>query len=367
MYDDICIVIPSYEPNEKMIDYVRSLFECGMKHIVVVNDGSSKEYNCFFDEAQNLGAKVLGYEINKGKGYALKTAFSYIKNEMKSFKTIVTADSDGQHTVKDLIKVIDGLNQNRDCLILGSRDFNLSHVPFKSKFGNKTTSIIFKIFYGQYLPDTQTGLRAFDAKYLEDMIDVKGSRFEYEMNMLIYFSLKKYPIKPVIIETIYENNNEGTHFNPIKDSIKIYKVIFSNIFKFVSSSLISTLLDLIAFSILIKVFYSSVNDPTKRIFLAGFIARAISSMFNFLFNKKFVFNINSKNMKNKSIFFKYILVVLFIITCSNTINSLLHLLFKTSEIASKPVIDVLLFFASYNLQKNWVFANKTQTENLDKE
>ncbi len=93
MYDDICIVIPSYEPNEKMIDYVRSLFECGMKHIVVVNDGSSKEYNCFFDEAQNLGAKVLGYEINKGKGYALKTAFSYIKNEMDTnFVSVLTKD-----------------------------------------------------------------------------------------------------------------------------------------------------------------------------------------------------------------------------------------------------------------------------------
>lgn len=363
MTDNFVVVIPSYEPDNKLCVYVRDLKNNGINNIIVVNDGSSKNYSAYFDEAKNIGAIVLHYTKNMGKGYALKTAFRYIQDSMSNISAVVTADSDGQHTVKDVLKVLDGLDKHNNSLILGARDFNLSHVPFKSRFGNKTTSLVYKIFYGQYLLDTQTGLRAFNINYIKDMLSVQGNRFEYEMNMLIYFSMNKYPINSVLIDTIYENNNDGTHFHPIKDSVRIYKVLLSNIFKFASSSLISTLIDISLFAIFTKLFNAVVPDITTKIFISGFLARALSSLFNYAINSKFVFTMNNLNLNKKIAFFKYVLLVIIIITCSNGFTSLFRYILNTSEIIIKPIVDLALFIISYKAQKNWVFYSMIDKKN----
>ena len=76
-------------------------------------------------------------------------------------------------------------------------NFNLDHVPPKSRHGNKITSAVFRLLYGVYLPDTQTGLRAFRMADLPFMLDVPGERFEYEMQVLIACARAKLPLIPV--------------------------------------------------------------------------------------------------------------------------------------------------------------------------
>ena len=58
------------------------------------------------------------------------------------------------------------------------------------------------------------------------MLEIEGERFEYEMNVLLTCSTKKIKITEIQIDTIYIENNSGSHFNSVKDSIKIYKEIF---------------------------------------------------------------------------------------------------------------------------------------------
>ena len=43
------------------------------------------------------------------------------------------------------------------------------------------------------------------------MLEVDGQRYEYEMNVLLAAS-KSFPILEVPIETVYINDNEGSHF-----------------------------------------------------------------------------------------------------------------------------------------------------------
>ena len=69
-------------------------------------------------------------------------------------------------------------------LVLGTRDFGKDNVPFKSRAGNRITSVCFRLACGVKLPDTQTGLRAFSAELLPEMLDIEGERYEYEMRML---------------------------------------------------------------------------------------------------------------------------------------------------------------------------------------
>ena len=99
----IPVIIPAYEPDMRLLELLKDMKcnKCGP--VILVNDGSGKEYNDIFDKAQtilkDIGGVLLIHEKNKGKGRALKTAFAYILEQYPRAVGVVTADSDGQHTV----------------------------------------------------------------------------------------------------------------------------------------------------------------------------------------------------------------------------------------------------------------------------
>ena len=270
------IVIPAYQPDNKLIKLIEKIHEKSNFHILVIDDGSSSKCQKIFDKAEQY-ATVLRHEVNQGKGQALKTAFSYIQDQ-NIYGTVVTADADGQHKIWDIFRAANKASENPNKLILGVRAFT-GKVPLRSRFGNSLTKVLFKLQTGVGVTDTQTGLRAFTTNLIPFMLKIEGQRYEYEMNMLLEAS-KEYEILEVPIETVYINDNEDSHFRPIKDGLMIYK----NIFKFALSSLSSFVVDYIVYAIAI-LFLPTV--PTGlRIFLANGLARVTSSVFNYSTNKK---------------------------------------------------------------------------------
>ena len=248
----ILILIPALNPPIQLIDYVKLLLDNGLKDILLVDDGSKEEFKEIFDTIEkfpNANIKVFKHAKNLGKGRALKNAFNYFLTlpNLAEYSGVVTADSDGQHRVEDVIKVAKEVEENPNKLILGCRDFDLEQVPPKSKFGNKITNGAFKLFYGKNISDTQTGLRGFPTAIMKDFLDIVGERFEYETKMLIYCFQKEIEIKEVVIETVYFNDNSETHFNPIIDSLKIYKVTLSPFLKYIASAISSFILDILSF------------------------------------------------------------------------------------------------------------------------
>lgn len=226
------VLIPTLNPNELFIKYCKDLSKIKNIDIVVVNDGSKDDLKYIFDKLNNIkNCVVLTHPINLGKGSALKTGFKYFLSKYTKEDTngIITADSDGQHDINDIIKISMELN-NTSSIVLGVRDFNKENVPFRSRYGNKITTMLIKLLYGKKINDTQTGLRGLSFDYISDCLNISGERFEYEINMLIDAIKSKVEIKEVNIKTIYINNNNESHFNPIKDSFKIYKVIFKSYF-----------------------------------------------------------------------------------------------------------------------------------------
>ena len=110
-------------------------------------------------------------------------------------------------------------------------------VPWKSRFGNWISSVVFRALSGIYLADTQTGFRAFDGSLLELMLRVPGERFEYETSVLLACAKQDIPVRTEKIETVYEEKNAGTHFRPVKDSIRVMAALFHEPAKFILSSL----------------------------------------------------------------------------------------------------------------------------------
>jgi len=116
------------------------------------------------------------------------------------------------------------------CLILGARAFDKATTPRRSYFGNRTTSWFFHLLYRVHLPDTQSGLRGIPMKEVGWLAKMSGQKYDYDMNMLIQALRRKIVIKQVPIETVYFDNNSGSHFRTVSDSARIIKTLLFNLF-----------------------------------------------------------------------------------------------------------------------------------------
>ena len=349
----IPIIIPAYEPDERLIELLSLLAEEDF-YTVVVDDGSGEGYkNIFAQVKEIIGGKgvLLSHDVNKGKGRALKTAFQYVLNNIPDTIGAITADSDGQHT-KDCIKAVSAcLEKNPNSLILGVRRFDGEDIPWKSRFGNTLTLKVMKLVSGLSISDTQTGLRGIPRKFMEELLDVEGERFEFETRMLLE-TVNKYSIVEVPIKTIYESkDNHQTHFNPFLDSIKIYKILFERFFRYVFTALSSFIIDIVLFSILCMMLKHW--NPVLYAAVATAIARVISATYNYMMNYKFVFRSKEKKLVSAG---KYVTLAVVQMGCSALLVTLaIHLFTHTNEAILKMVVDTVLFFISYQIQKRFVF------------
>ena len=358
------VIIPAYKPDQRLAPYVEALRSAGLGRVVVVDDGSGADFDALFEALpEDAFCHVIRYAPNAGKGVALKRGMAYVRDECPQVEGVVTADSDGQHTALDVTRMAQALEQNAGALVLGSRDFSQANVPFKSRAGNRITSTVFKLLYGVWVGDTQTGLRAFDRSLLEQMIEVRGERYEYEMNVLIDCAFRRIAMRPLPIETVYENDNEGSHFRAVRDSLRIYRVIFGGFFRFVGSSVSGFGVDYLAyllFNNLLKLAGPMVDAPVKigmfklvpHILLATVLARIVSGATNFFLNRRFVFSDKDKISRSLP---RYLCVFFLIMALSALLTSSLHVWLGVSDNVIKIPVDIVLFFLSYTLQRKWVF------------
>ena len=337
-------LVPSYEPDFNLLEVANSLLENGFD-VVVVNDGSGEQFNEVFNQLPKE-VHYLSYETNHGKGYALKHGMKYIRDNYDDC-TVVTLDSDGQHKVIDAMRICDQCEiEQSSSLILGSRHFD-KKAPFKSRFGNFMARTSFLISTHHKIYDTQTGLRAFRSDLLPMMIDIKGDRYEYEMNVLLETIRRGINIKEVKIETIYLNNNAGTHYNPFKDTMKIFKEVI----KFSASSLIGFGIDYLAYTLLTLI----PNEWPYWLIMCNIIARIISASVNFTINYKLVF-------KSKSNVFlailKYACLALFILGCGTLFLWLLVDKAGMNKYLAKIIVEVTMFIISWLIQRLFVFRKR---------
>lgn len=378
MINDIAIIIPSLDPNEKLGLVVDGMAEAGFSRIILVDDGSDAEHRKVFDEvcAKHPGCIRLTHEVNKGKGRALKTGFAYVAECLPDVKGVITIDGDGQHHPEDAVRLAERLREGSGELVLGVRDFSRSNkdVPWHNGVGNRLTSFFFRLLFGTPCSDTQTGLRAVPSARLREFCEsISGERFEYEMNMLIYASESGMGISEVPIKTIYEGSNEHSHFNVVKDSFKIYVQLFgrSQLPKQMASSLLCTVLDLGIFTLLNRqVDLSSIElgqlsqlglgigYQAKQLFFATVIARIISASCNFTINRHVVFKSTSSFQRS---FPRYIALMIVQMLLSWLLVTLITFIAgKTGFIQTifKLLVDLFLCFFSYAVQKYWVFKDR---------
>ncbi len=359
--NDIAIVVPSLNPDKNLNMVVDGMTAAGFDKVIMVDDGSDEAHKAAFRKAleDHPGCILLVHEVNKGKGCAMKTAFTHILEKMPEISGCITIDGDGQHTPEDAVRIAEKMKECPDDIIFGCRDFDEEQVPFHNKIGNKITAWVFKAFFGMKISDAQTGLRGFPRKYLKELIDVEGERYEYESNMLMYMSENSVPFSEIKIQTVYSDDNSGSHFNVIKDSIRIYKPILKKAtpFKYILSSVAGTVVDATVFTVLNSVF-KNVANILLQTFLTTGIARIISAVTNYLLNYKWVFRSGETKAKSAA---KYLTTAVLQYGASYLLCAIVFSLAAKVGIVGfgrtllKLCIDGLLFLISYQVQKRWVF------------
>ena len=344
-FSNLVILIPSFNPNQKLLTLVMELSQLKWNEIIIINDGSSNESLQFFDKLKNINnVRVITHAVNLGKGAALKTGIKYVKNKKIKIDGLITVDSDGQHLIEDIIKVAQSTRNRENDVIFGVRSFK-EDTPFRSKFGNNITKYLLYIFNGISINDSQTGLRYLPVSTFSKLLKLPGNKYEYELECLFALRDLGHNITQIQINTIYIDENSGSHFRPIIDSAKIY-LVFA---KFSLSSLLSFGLDITIFSIFLWYFDS--------IFSATIIARIISGIFNFTINRSIVFQSNkSKNLVIQSI--KYFILWVFIAMISGLIVSSFQGGDAYMIIPFKIFVDLLLFLITFYVQKTFIFRTK---------
>lgn len=336
----VLFVIPAYEPDTSLSRIVGELVASGVAPaaILVVDDGSSPGCGEIFQGLREEGVRVLRHAVNLGKGQALKSAFNEALTLHPDAVGVVTLDADGQHAVKDALRVRDALLAHPDTLILGARVFG-AQTPLRSRLGNTLTRRMFRFFTGRRVSDTQTGLRGIPRALLPGLLRIPSMRYDFEFEMLLRSIRDKVPMQELPIDTIYLRGNASSHFNPFLDSVKIYFVFI----RFVSNSLLTALIDYI-------VFFSTVGFV--GIFNATLLARLLAGSFNFLAARRFVFKDRGNIALQAGM---YALLVL----CHMTVSYLLIVglvdTYGFNIFLSKVLVESFLYLANFSIQHQIIF------------
>lgn len=340
----VVVLIPSYKPDEGLITLLEQLTAQGRyAGIVVVDDGGGAEYSSYFDRAASMeGVFVTHHAVNLGKGRALKTGINEIMQRYPGAH-VVTADSDGQHTPRDIARVADALEaSDSSTIVLGKRVFGKG-TPLKSLLGNTITRWVFALSTGKKVYDTQTGLRGLPAELLPEMMRIPGERYEYEMNMLLQAPRDGAEFSEIEIETVYINNNAGSHFNPVRDALRV----FSRVLAYAASSMLSFAVDYFCYAVLIELVHLQPE-------LAFIGARAVSSVVNFSLNRNMVFGAQKGSWWKQALGY-YALVVVIAVTGSLLVDLGTSAPIHLNEYIVKIIVDVMLSVVSFFVQRVLIF------------
>lgn len=221
----VCIVIPAYNESAVIYDVVRDVIKTFKTssydfEVVVVNDGSK---DSTAKEATRGGATVISHILNSGAGAATATGLSFANQN--GFDIAVTMDADGQHASSDVLKGVDEALKRGTDLLIGSRLMNTDGMSKVKVLGNKGLSAITYILFGINSTDSQSGLRVFSRRSLQQL-RWQTSGYEFCSEMLwrakqLHLNIDEYPIKAIYTEySKSKGQNNWNAINIVKSLLK---------------------------------------------------------------------------------------------------------------------------------------------------
>jgi putative flippase GtrA len=334
------VLIPAYRPTSALVELVNALRASTDAPILVIDDGSGPAFADVFAECLLVpGVEVGRNAVNLGKGAAVKHGLNRGLLAVPRVESFVTADADGQHRPQDVLAV--AAAHDARSIVLGTRAFDAA-VPLKSRIGNVVSRHLYRLIAGIALSDTQTGLRSIPRRLAEKSLPIRSNRYEFETEQLIVAQREGFDFKEVRIDTVYVDDNRGTHFHPILDSFRIYFVLL----RYAAASLSTAAVDLAVFLML--------TAAGTGLLTANLGARAIALVVQFYLLRSFVFRTDGGLVR----FIAFVLYVAVMGFVSAAVQMQLSAHTGIGAVAAKILVESVLFMLNFVFLREFLFVRR---------
>jgi len=231
MKPEISIIVPAFEEQDRLGDSARTILryisETGLNaELIIVDDGSSDGTAAVGRAAcadfPDVRSKVIRYDDNRGKGFAVKTGLEAAEGDIALF-----SDADLSTPVAELPKLVDPIQIGEYDVTFGSRALDRSligtHQPWRREQGGKVFNLIVRTLTGLPFWDTQCGFKAFNMKKFRPLLaKMTIERFGFDVEFLFVANLKGLKLKEIPVRW---DHDERTKVNVVRDSRRMFNEV----------------------------------------------------------------------------------------------------------------------------------------------
>ncbi len=228
MTPEISIIIPAFEEEARIggsIGRILSYVSVNALNaeLIVVDDGSkdrtAETAESAFARFPNFPSKVIRYDDNRGKGFAVKTGLMAAAGDIALF-----SDADLSTPIDEMPKVVDPIRSGEYDLTFGSRALDRSligtHQPWRREQGGKLMNLVIRTMSGLDFADTQCGFKAFNMVKFRPLLDVMAvDRFGFDVEFLFVASYHRLRLKEIPVRW---NNVEGSKVSVVRDTRRMF-------------------------------------------------------------------------------------------------------------------------------------------------
>ncbi|MBX3244801.1 MAG: glycosyltransferase family 2 protein [Acidobacteria bacterium] len=225
---DLSIIIPAYNEEDRIGNSLSEILKYlsnsdSRTELIVVDDGSSDKTAAVAEEicagSPDIPSRVIRYEANRGKGFAVKTGILAAAANIALF-----SDADLSTPIEEAEKLIAPIRNGEYDVTFGSRALDRSligtHQPWRREQGGKVFNLVVRLMTGMPFWDTQCGFKAFDLTKFRPLLDVmKIDRFGFDVEFLYVSKLRGLRLKEIAVRW---NNDERSKVSVIRDSVRMF-------------------------------------------------------------------------------------------------------------------------------------------------
>jgi glycosyltransferase involved in cell wall biosynthesis len=210
----IAVLIPALNA-ERTLPPVVVAARAELEPVIVIDDGS---YDATGKVASAVGAIVLRHDVNRGKGGALKTGFTWALEQ--GFDGVITLDADGQHLPREIAKLLRERERGGCDLIIGGRSHLFDEMLPRRRMANRFSAACISLASGAKITDSQSGFRFYSANLLRNL-KLHTDGFDMESEVIVRAGRRGFGIVTIPIDLGFVDGLSTSHFKPLKDTLRI--------------------------------------------------------------------------------------------------------------------------------------------------
>jgi glycosyltransferase (TIGR04182 family) len=242
-YDDVCVLVPTYDEAETIADVVEGFRAEGFDSVLVIDGGSTDGTR---ELAREAGARVVE-QTGSGKGQAVREALEFVEREF-----VLMADGDGTYRTDQAERMVEPLLSGEADHVIGNRfaDMQPGAMSRLNRIGNRVINRAFRAVHGREFGDILSGYRAFSRESVERFV-LTADGFGIETELAV--ECAKHGVETAVVPITYEArpDESETNLRPFRDGaviiLTLYQMTKTNnpLFYFGSVGLVSTLVGVV--------------------------------------------------------------------------------------------------------------------------